>query len=304
MVTCPTASWSGVSWLTGPSRPVVATNADTPSTSGTPAATAAPNASSRISSVPPSENCMDFASSARCCAPSAFWADASPYSSTRSSGWARWTAATAATGASAIRSSFAVSAAVSCLPGSEKFTTTERPSCETVFARSGASSGLWMFSTPAIRSRRLTTSFTAAVTAGLSALIEPLPWMSTRSPIVAGKPASATIMSPRLDSPLPIADGSRCFWPTLPPMTVARTTNRIQPMMAVLRCVALHLPARAARLRGCIGRSSSGVGASGDAAHTPSAVGRGRCGLPASPSRESAPRRAAARTVRGWRARA
>ena len=42
-----------------------------------------------------------------------------------------------------------------------------------------------------------------------------------------------------------------CFWPTLPPIKVARTTKRIQPMMAVLRCVALHLPARAARLRGC-----------------------------------------------------
>ncbi len=43
----------------------MATNAETPSSSGTPAATAAPNASSRISSVPPIENCMDFASSAR-----------------------------------------------------------------------------------------------------------------------------------------------------------------------------------------------------------------------------------------------
>ena len=54
--------------------------------SGTPAATAAPKASSRISSVPPIENCIDLASSARSEAPSAFCADASPYSSTRSSG--------------------------------------------------------------------------------------------------------------------------------------------------------------------------------------------------------------------------
>ena len=86
IVTWPTASWSGLSWLTGPSRPVVATNEETPSSSGTPAATAAPKASSRISRVPPVENCMDFASSARSVAPSAFCADASPYSSTSSSG--------------------------------------------------------------------------------------------------------------------------------------------------------------------------------------------------------------------------
>ena len=110
----------------------MATKAETPSSSGTPAATAAPNASSRISSVPPIENCMDFASSARSVAPSAFCADASPYSSTRSCGWAFWTAATAASGASADFSSFSPSAAFSNLPGSVKFTTTERPSLETV----------------------------------------------------------------------------------------------------------------------------------------------------------------------------
>src|SRR3954447_15283454 len=42
----------------------------------------------------------------------------------------------------------------------------------------------------------------------------------------------------------------------LPPIMVAATTKRIHPRMAVFRCVALHLPARAARLRGCISRSS------------------------------------------------
>src|SRR5829696_1055931 len=59
-------------------------------------------------------------------------------------------------------------------------------------------------------------------------------------------------MSPRLDSPLPAADSSMLFWPTLPPRTVARTTNSSQPRIAVLRCCALHRPARAARLRDCI----------------------------------------------------
>src|SRR3954468_22462200 len=62
-------------------------------------------------------------------------------------------------------------------------------------------------------------------------------------------------MSPRLDSPAPRADSSRSFWPTLPPRTMARTTNRIQPRMAVRRCSALQRPARAARLRGCMAGS-------------------------------------------------
>ena len=69
-----------VSWLTGPSSPVVATNAETPSSSGTPAATAAPNTSSRMMSVPPIEICVDFASSARSVAPSALRSDAPPCS--------------------------------------------------------------------------------------------------------------------------------------------------------------------------------------------------------------------------------
>jgi hypothetical protein len=61
---------------------------------------------------------------------------------------------------------------------------------------------------------------------------------------------------PRLDSPLPIAETSRLFCPTLPLITVARTTKRIQPRIAVLRCEALQRPARAARLRDVMGLSS------------------------------------------------
>src|SRR3954447_21962128 len=57
--------------------------------------------------------------------------------------------------------------------------------------------------------------------------------------------------APRLESPLPEADCLRFFWPTLPPMSVASTTKAIQPMTAVLRCAALHLPARAAKFLGC-----------------------------------------------------
>ena len=106
-----------------------------------------------------------------------------------------------------------------------KFTTTERPSSETVFARAAGSSGLSISVTPSIRSRRLTTSRTAAVTSGSPASTDPLPCTSTCSPARSGKPAALTIMSPRLDSPLPRAESSRSFWPTLPPRTAARTTN-------------------------------------------------------------------------------
>ena len=76
----------------------------------------------------------------------------------------------------------------------------------------------------------------------------PVPCTSTCSPACSGKPAASTIMSPRLDSPLParrlvervLADPCRR-------RTMARTTKTIQPRMAVLRCWALHRPARAAR---------------------------------------------------------
>jgi hypothetical protein len=81
---------------------------------------------------------------------------------------------------------------------------------------------------------------------GIVDVVEPLPWMSTCSPALSGKPAASTSMSPRLDSPLPDADSSIVSSPTRPPMTVARTTNRIQPRMAVLRCCALQRPALAA----------------------------------------------------------
>ena len=43
----------------------------------------------------------------------------------------------------------------------------------------------------------------------------------TRSPTVLGKPASSTIIEPRLESPLPDAAVSRFFWPMLPPTMVA-----------------------------------------------------------------------------------
>ena len=84
------------------------------------------------------------------------------------------------------------------------------------------SSGLSISVTPLIASRRLHDVLDRGGDLGSPT---PLPWMSTCSPACSGKPAAATIMSPRLDSPLPAADSSIVFWPTLPPRTVARTTN-------------------------------------------------------------------------------
>src|SRR3954447_24452648 len=180
-------------------------------------------------------------------------AETSPNCSTRTSGWARRTAATAASGRST--SFFACSS----VPRSMKRTTTERPSSDTVPARVAGSSGLLIAPTPLIRRKRLTTPRTAPVTWGSSALSARLPCTSTCSPACSGKPAALTIMSPRLDSPLPEADLSSSSWPTLPPTTAARRTNRIQPRMAVLRWRALHRPARAARLREGIRVSFIGV---------------------------------------------
>ena len=71
-------------------------------------------------------------------------------------------------------------------PGMVKFTTTERPSSETVSARSSLFSGLWISETPSSFPSRRTTSSTAAWTSGSSALIEPLPWMSTCSTTSSG----------------------------------------------------------------------------------------------------------------------
>ena len=132
MITCWTAPWSSVSCETGPSRPVVATTAVIASSSGTPAATAAPNATSRISRVRPSEIMWPRLSSSSDFSLTILLADASPNSSTRTSGWAAWTSATAASGAATACS------VASASPGRVKFTTTERPSAETVFARCSA----------------------------------------------------------------------------------------------------------------------------------------------------------------------
>ena len=102
-------------------------------------------------------NC-DFLPSLASWAAISFVAETSPNCSTRTPGWAAWMAATAASGLS---TSFSTCSSV---PGIVKFTTTERPSLETVLTRVAGSSGLSISVMPLIACRRLTTSVTAAVT--------------------------------------------------------------------------------------------------------------------------------------------
>ena len=86
------------------------------------------------------------------CAAISLVAEASPNCSTRTPGCAFCTAATAASGWSTSCSAW------SSVPGIVKFTTTERPSWETVFARSAGSSGLSISVTPWIARGDCTTS--------------------------------------------------------------------------------------------------------------------------------------------------
>ncbi len=81
------ASSTGKIWLTGASRPSVIATAERPSASGRPAATSAPKATTRITSVTGSERNSALRKSSSKAFDSALSALASPNSSTRSSGW-------------------------------------------------------------------------------------------------------------------------------------------------------------------------------------------------------------------------
>ena len=227
-----------------------------PSRSGRPAATSAPKAINRITSVIGSERTSAFWKSSSNASPISLSAEASPNWPSWTSGCAFCNAATVASGPSTR------SLAASSSPGSSKFTSTERPSSETLPANSG-SSGLSMFSTPLVWSRRAITSLTTAVNSGSPALSPSLPWTSTVSPVWSGNPAASTIWSPRLDSPLPVSSSASVLVPTMPPSTVARITKANQPRIAFLRCCALHLPARAAKVCDCIGGAPAGSGGGG-----------------------------------------
>jgi hypothetical protein len=78
----------------------VAATAEAPRTSGRPAATTAPNATSRMISISAVEISFDCLPSFASCAAMASLAETSPNGSTRTPGWAALTAATAASGCS------------------------------------------------------------------------------------------------------------------------------------------------------------------------------------------------------------
>ena len=104
--------------------PIVAITAVTPSSSGRPAATSAPNASSRITSVIGSEIVSAFLRSSSNIFETALPVLASPNCSMRSSGCAFCAAAVAARIGSTLSSAFSESPLIS------KFTATEWPSRE------------------------------------------------------------------------------------------------------------------------------------------------------------------------------
>ena len=84
---------------------------------------------------------------------------------------------------------------------------------------------------------------------GPPAWIEPFAWISTCSPDCSGKSAASAIISAALGVAVAgWAASVEWFVPTLPATTVARTTKRIQPRIADLRCRALQRPARAAKV--------------------------------------------------------
>ena len=123
--TCITEGSTGAIWLTGPSSPSVAATLVSASRIGMPAATSAPNANTRMSSVSGSVRSVDLPISSLLLSTIALVRLSSPISSTRSSGWAFCAAATAANEPTTDCS------AVSESPGRSKVTSAECPSAET-----------------------------------------------------------------------------------------------------------------------------------------------------------------------------
>ena len=222
--------------------PIVAKTAVSARSSGTPAATRAPKAISRmisvtgrdvISALPKS----DWTMSLICC-----WVLASPNSPTVNPGCAFCTSSTAA------KRRLHPVHDLGVVAGDLETEQRRASVAEIWFAFAGTSglSKFWVWGTAA--SRRCTSSTHRAE--GRDRRPSPRCSGSAPSPEACSGAASAIVWSARPDSPTPVWVCSRVFVPTAPPITKARTTKASHPQIAVLRCCALHLPARAARLRG------------------------------------------------------
>ena len=167
-----------------------------PSSSGTPAATSAPNATTRISSVIGSERNSAFLKSSSNALLMASSALASPNWPTKTSGFAFWAAALAASTGSTR------SGSVSSSPAISNVTRPERPSSES-WPSLPLASGDSISATWGTAFRRVTTSSTAALKPGSPILTEPLPCTSTCSSADSRKSASAIAWSATLEEPLP-----------------------------------------------------------------------------------------------------
>jgi hypothetical protein len=175
---------------------MVAATAVMPSSSGTPAATSAPNATMRMISVIGSERTSAFLKSSSNAFEIALSALASPNWPTNTCGFAFWAAAVAASVESTRAS------VTSSSPGISNVTSADRPSSESLPSLPLAS-GDSTLSTPLVASRRDTVSSTAAVNSASPILTEPLPWTRTCSSAESRKSAAAIALSAALDSPLP-----------------------------------------------------------------------------------------------------
>jgi hypothetical protein len=196
------------------------------STSGTKAASSAPNARIRITSVIGSEVNSAFWKSSSKALLSAFSALPSPNCSTRKPRCSLWSAATASSEGSTFASASS--------PGSSKVTSAERPSSESWPALSRPY-GLATLRTFWVPSSRVTTSSTTARNSA-SPVSAPLRlWIRTLSGALSGK-WSEIALSARPDSPMPKSASVSVFVPTDPPMNTASTTNASQPRIAFFRC--------------------------------------------------------------------
>ena len=172
-------SETGIRWLSGDSRPSAASTAVMPSSSGMPAATTAPKATSRIASVIGSDVNSARWKSEVMASQIALFALASPNCSTRTDGWARWAPAVAAIAA------LTFSRDCSSSPSTRKVTSAERPSRDTVPPTPGATRSR----TCGVARSRATTSRTAALNATSPARTLPRPCRSTCSWEALGKSA-------------------------------------------------------------------------------------------------------------------
>ena len=239
-------AWStGMIWLGRATSPIAIATAEMPSSSGMPAATSAPKAITRMISVIGTEVTSALAKSFENAFSSDLLALAEPNSSIRRFG-CRCAALATAVSIGPMRC-----LALSESPATEKVTRADRPSLEICPWLRGSSGDL---TSDTVRKPDTApmTSPTADLICGLDGFSDPdRVWIRMFSSPFLGK-LSLTICWAERDCPVPWSSSLRLFVPTAPPMARESTTSASHPKIAVLRCVELQRPARAARFLDCI----------------------------------------------------